>query len=205
MTWALVDGCFVVADVLSLAALQPEGVVAAEAARSRGQGRRPRGGPGRSAASWPRRPPRSAARPTAAREGAEATAERLSRWWAVRLAGGTYPLLRRLPEALARLSLGEIARPGPPALRQGRPAAEHLGARSGSSGTASAVLQAIPAERGLKYVAAQVVQAGVGVVALPQDGRASRLPTATTLSDSMVCGFHAFRDLGTVPTPNFGT
>jgi len=34
MTWALVDGCFVVADALSLAAVQPEGVVAAEAARS---------------------------------------------------------------------------------------------------------------------------------------------------------------------------
>ena len=25
MTWALIDGCFVVADVLSLAAIQPEG------------------------------------------------------------------------------------------------------------------------------------------------------------------------------------
>ncbi len=34
MTWALVDGCFVVADALSLAAIQPEGVAAAEAARA---------------------------------------------------------------------------------------------------------------------------------------------------------------------------
>ena len=34
MTWALVDGCFVVADVLSLAAIQPEGAVAAEAIRT---------------------------------------------------------------------------------------------------------------------------------------------------------------------------
>ena len=33
MTWALVNGCFVVADVLSLATVQPEGVAAAEAAR----------------------------------------------------------------------------------------------------------------------------------------------------------------------------
>ena len=32
--WALVDGCFVITDVLSLAALQPEGAVAAEAVRS---------------------------------------------------------------------------------------------------------------------------------------------------------------------------
>ncbi len=34
MTWAVVDGCFVIADVLSLAAIQPEGAVAAEAVRS---------------------------------------------------------------------------------------------------------------------------------------------------------------------------
>ena len=34
MAWALIDGCFVVADALSLAALQPEGAVASEAARS---------------------------------------------------------------------------------------------------------------------------------------------------------------------------
>ena len=34
MTWALVDGCFVVLDVLSLTAMQPEGAVAAEAVRS---------------------------------------------------------------------------------------------------------------------------------------------------------------------------
>src|SRR5262249_22243412 len=34
MTWALVDGCFVVADILCLVAIQPEGAVAAEAART---------------------------------------------------------------------------------------------------------------------------------------------------------------------------
>ena len=33
MTWALVDGCFVVTDVLSLAAIQPEGAIAAESIR----------------------------------------------------------------------------------------------------------------------------------------------------------------------------
>ena len=33
MTWALIDGCFVVMDALSLAALQPEGAAASEAAR----------------------------------------------------------------------------------------------------------------------------------------------------------------------------
>ncbi len=38
MTWALVDGCFVVADVLSLSALQPEGAAAAEALRSEVKG-----------------------------------------------------------------------------------------------------------------------------------------------------------------------
>ncbi len=34
MTWALVDGCFVIADVLSLAAIQPEGALATEAVRT---------------------------------------------------------------------------------------------------------------------------------------------------------------------------
>src|SRR5205823_9400497 len=34
LTWALIDGCFVVVDALSLAAVQPEGVAAAEAART---------------------------------------------------------------------------------------------------------------------------------------------------------------------------
>ena len=38
MTWALIDGCFVVADVLSLAAVQPEGAVASEAIRSEVKG-----------------------------------------------------------------------------------------------------------------------------------------------------------------------
>src|SRR6185312_14126322 len=38
MTWALVDGCFVVVDVLSLSALQPEGAAAAEAVRSEVKG-----------------------------------------------------------------------------------------------------------------------------------------------------------------------
>ena len=34
MTWALIDGCFVVADALSLAAVQPEGALAAESIRA---------------------------------------------------------------------------------------------------------------------------------------------------------------------------
>src|SRR5207248_4830920 len=38
MAWALIDGCFVVADVLCLAAVQPEGAVAAEAVRSEVKG-----------------------------------------------------------------------------------------------------------------------------------------------------------------------
>jgi hypothetical protein len=81
MTWAVVDGCFVIADVLSLSALQPEGAVAAEVARSevkaatreavQALGRElDRGGdrgrrPGRPAATWPRggaRPPRRGSR-----------------------------------------------------------------------------------------------------------------------------------------------
>jgi len=59
----------------------------------------------------------SAARTAAKRgvtEGIEAATERLSRWWVVRTAGGTYKVLQRLPQALPHLSvleLTDMARP----------------------------------------------------------------------------------------------
>ena len=126
LTWALVDGCFVVADALSLAAVQPEGVVAAEAARAEvkargargGEGRGPRAGRGRDRVGGPRPgPPGSGGRASRRRT------ERLSRWWTVRLAGGTYRVLRRLPEALPRLERRRARRPRPPALHPGRDSA----------------------------------------------------------------------------------
>ena len=118
MTWALVDGCFVVADVLSLSALQPEGAAAAEAIRSevkgavrqgvKSAGRELAEAGGESAGEAIVRQEAVKGIERAAAEGTSTVAERLARWWAVRSAGGVYQVLRRLPEALPRLSLAQI-------------------------------------------------------------------------------------------------
>ena len=176
LTWALLDGCFVIADALSLAAVQPEGVAAAEAARAEVK-----------AAS--RAAVRSLGRElaeegvevgarAAGRRGAEAAAERLARWWTVRLAGGTYQVLRRLPEAVGRLGVGELA-------DLARPLCTRAGLRLSAWGpirflaaTGPEVVRRIPPSRGIKYLAAQSVQAGVGVVAFHkmEEHLASRRP-----------------------------
>jgi hypothetical protein len=179
MTWAVIDGCFIVADALSLAAIQPEGVVAAEASRAeikvatRAAARtvgRELVEDGTEVAA------RALARHGAA-EGAEATAVRVSRWWTVRLAGGMYRVLRRFPEALPRLSVAEIA-------NLGRPLCARAGLRLSTWGPVrllkegKEVLLRIPPERGLKYLAAQAAQAGVGVVGFQkmEEHLASRRP-----------------------------
>jgi hypothetical protein len=161
MAWALIDGCFIVADVLSLAALQPEGAAALEAARSEAKTL------GREAVQNVGRELVQEATETGgrvlAREGSQATTQRLARWWTVRAAGGTYQVLRRLPEALAQMPLPEIA-------RLGRPLAEKAGLRLSTFAPIRflrdgvAIVKRIPPERGLKYAGAQAVQAGVGVV-----------------------------------------
>ena len=99
----------------------------------------------------------------AAVEGTSTATERLARWWTVRSAGGVYRVLRRFPEALPRLSLAQISGMAGP-----------LGSRAGIRLTAwrpvrflkngVEVVLRIPPERGLKYLTAQMVQAGVGVV-----------------------------------------
>ncbi|HMB04641.1 MAG TPA: hypothetical protein VKP69_12985 [Isosphaeraceae bacterium] len=149
MTWAVVDGCFVVADALSLAAIQPEGAVAAEASRAE--------------IKMATRGAAKAAGRALVEDGAEAAAARVARWWTVRLAGGTYRVLRRLPEALPRLPVAEIA-------HLGRPLCARAGLRLSTWGPVRLlkegreVLLRIPTERGLKYLAAQAAQAGVGDV-----------------------------------------
>ena len=179
LTWALIDGCFVVVDVLSLAAIQPEGAAAAEVARSEVKVAT------RAAARTIGRDlvedgTESAARGLAksgAAQGAESTAERLSRWWSIRRAGGTYQVLRRLPEALPRLSLAEVA-------NLGRPLSTRAGIRLSTWGPlrflkdGREILFRIPPERGLKYLAAQGAQAGIGVVAFHkmEEHLASRRP-----------------------------
>ncbi|MBX6312293.1 MAG: hypothetical protein IRY99_05145 [Isosphaeraceae bacterium] len=166
MTWALVDGCFVVVDVLSLAAVQPEGVAASEAVRAevkaatrqalRATGRELTEEAGEAVALGLAR--------RGAVEGAEAAERLAARWWVVRLSGGTYQVLRRLPEALGRLGLPDLA-------ELGRPLCAKAGLRL-TAWTPRRIFKAgtfvplpIPPERGLKYLAAQGLQASVGVVA----------------------------------------
>jgi hypothetical protein len=181
LTWAVIDGCFVVADALSLAAVQPEGVVAAEASRTEIKAAT------RLAAKTVGRDLVEEETATASRnlarrgvlEGAEAATERASRWWTVRLAGGTYRVLRRFPEALPRLSLAELA-------DLGRPLCNRAGIRLSTWGPirlfkdGKEVLLRIPPERGLKYLAAQGAQAGVGVIGFRkmEEHLASRRPQA---------------------------
>jgi hypothetical protein len=177
MTWAVIDGCFAIADVLSLATVQPEGVVAVEAVRSEAKSATRQAA--KSAGRELVESATEAAGRTLAQQGAEAATGRLSRWWAVRLAGGTYRVLQRLPEALGRMSVGDIA-------RIGRPLCEKAGLRLSTWGPLRflkdgvTVVRSIPPSRGLKYVGAQAVQATVGVVGFQkmEEHLASRRPKA---------------------------
>lgn len=163
--WALVDGSFVIVDALSLLAVQPEGVAATEAARSELK-------------AATREAVKVAGRELT-EQGAEATMGQLAKWWAVRSAGGSYQVLRRLPEALSRLTLPEAA-------QLARPLAAKAGLRLSVwkplqfVRDGEEVIMRIPAERGVKYVAAQGVQAGVGVIAYQkmEEHLASRRPAS---------------------------
>ncbi len=162
MTWALIDGCFVVADLLSLTALQPEGAAASEAARAEVK-------------ATTREALRSAGRelvedaaPTLVRQGAGAAGDvgrRMARWWAVRAAGGTYQMLRRVPEILERLSLTRLT-------AMARPLCAKAGLRLSTwsplrlAKQGAPVVLRIPPGRWAKYVGINAVQAGLGVVAM---------------------------------------
>lgn len=152
--WALLDACFVVTDVLSLAALQPGATVAVEAARTEMKA---------TIREASKAGLESAAK-AGARESADA-ARQVARWWAVRSAGGVYQVLKKTPEALARMTLGQVA-------DVARPLAARAGLRLANwapitllKDGAEVVLK-IPPERGLKYLGAQLAQAGVGVVGM---------------------------------------
>jgi hypothetical protein len=149
MTWATIDGCFVVADVLSLSALQPEGAAAAEAARSEVKAAAREGA--------------KAVGRELIEAGSETASRRLARWWTVRAAGGVFQVLHRLPEALPRMTMAQV-------VEMARPICTKAGMKL-STWNPIQLLRAgamvpfrIPPERGLKYVAAQIVQASVGVV-----------------------------------------
>ena len=167
MTWALVDGCFVVADALSLATIQPEGVVASEAARAeiKSATREAVKVLGREAVE---EGTASVARTAAKRgvtEGVEAATERLSRWWLVRTAGGTYKVLQKFPKALPQLSVLELT-------EMARPLCAKAGLRLSTWSPVRLLkngeefLLRIPPQKGLKYLGVQAAQAGVGVVGI---------------------------------------
>ncbi len=133
MAWALIDGCFVVADVLSLAAVQPEGVVAAEAARAevRSAVKRAVGSTGREAVEAATTDAAKAAGPPRGRRRDRRRGDRL------RPAG---PLVDRPsrrrdvpgppPPARGPAEADHLRdrRPRPGALLEGRPDPHHLGA-----------------------------------------------------------------------------
>ena len=198
MTWALVDGCFVITDVLSLVALQPEGVVAAEAVRSEVKAAVREGAKTLSrdlVAAAANRPARLWSRHEAgigSRQGAsQARFDRLKAAWhgggPSDPPAGSSRCSNACPEALPRLSLAQLTEmAGPLAAKAGLRLSSWRPVRLLKDG-AEVVLR-IPPQRGLKYVAAQAVQAGVGVVGYPQDGRVSQEPPtgfdARTLDDN---------------------
>ena len=180
MAWALIDGCFVVMDAVSLAAIQPEGVAASEAARAelRSAVKTATQAAGREAVEEATADLAKIAARRGVAEGVEATSGRLARWWAVRTAGGTYRVLRQFPEALPRLTVPEIA-------DLGRALCAKANLRLSTWGPLR-ILEAsrkfassIPPERGLKYVAAQFAQASVGVIGIRkmEEHLSSRRPT----------------------------
>jgi hypothetical protein len=183
LTWALIDGCFVVADVLSLATVQPEGAVAAESIRTEvkaavREGARSAGrelaetgaeSAGKAVARHQARGPIAA--------GTAGQARQLARWWAVRSAGGLYQVMRQIPDALPRLSLAQMTEmAGPLAARAGMRLSHWRPIRLLKDGTE--VVLSIPPQRGLKYLSAQAIQAGVGVVGFQkmEEHLASRRP-----------------------------
>ena len=187
MTWALVDGCFVVADVLSLAAVQPEGAIAAESVRTevkaavregaRSVGRELTASAAQSAGKSLGRHQAGTGLERAGAVGASSLSGRWSRWWTVRKAGGFYQVLRQMPEALPRLSVQEMTQmAGPLATKAGFRLSSWSPVRLLRDG--SEVVLRIPPERGLKYLSAQAIQASVGVVGFRkmEEHLASRRP-----------------------------
>jgi hypothetical protein len=187
MSWALLDGCFVITDVLSLAAIQPEGAIAAESVRTEVKAA-VREGAKTAGRELAESGASSAARSTTRHEagsgfehvaalGSASQSRRLARWWTVRSAGGLYRVMRQIPEALSRLSLEQMT-------AMARPLAAKAGMRLSTwkpirlLKNGSEVVLAIPPERGLKYLSAQAVQAGVGVVGFQkmEEHLASRRP-----------------------------
>ena len=175
MTWALIDGCFVVADVLSLAAIQPEAAVASEAIRSEVKGATLLGA--RSASRELTKVGGEASVEAVTREAAANVSQRMARWWTVRSAGGIYNVLRRFPDALKQLGLLQITQIVEPLCKKAGIRLTTWQPVRFLRGGVEVVFQ-IPPQRGLKYLSAQVLQASVGVVGFQkmEEHLASRRP-----------------------------
>ena len=112
-----------------------------------------------------------------ARRGADAASEHLARWWAVRAAGGTYQVLRRVPEALRTMTLAQVSSVARPFCRKaGLRLSAWAPVRLMKNGVPT--LLKVPADRWAKYVGVNAVQAGLGVVAMHkmEEYLASRRP-----------------------------
>jgi hypothetical protein len=173
MTWALVDGCFVVADVLSLAVVQPEGAIAVETVRTevkaaaregaRSAGRDLVETAAESTGKAVARHETGSGLERAGAAGHTSLSGKWTRWWTVRSSGGFYQVMRQIPEALPRLSLAQLTEmAGPLAAKAGMRLSAWKPIRLLKDGTE--MMLSIPPERGLKYLSAQAIQAGVGVV-----------------------------------------
>ena len=162
-SWALIDACFVIADAASLVAMQPEGVAASELARS--EVKAAAKGTVEVAGRRIAEDATEAAGRSALRGVADRAAEQATRWWVVRAAGGIYATLRNYPEAIGRLGLREVTDLSRPyCARAGLRLAEWGPLRFIREGQVQ--LHRIPADRGLKYLALEATQAGVGVIAI---------------------------------------
>ena len=162
-SWALIDACFVVADAASLVAMQPGGVAASELARS--EVKAAAKGTVEVAGRRIAEEATEAAGRSVARRTADRAVEHAARWWVVRAAGGVYATLRNYPKALGRIGVREatdLARPY--CARAGLRLTEWAPLRFVRKG--QMLVRRIPADRGLKYLALEATQAGVGVAAI---------------------------------------
>ena len=159
--WALMDGAFVVADVLSLAAVQPEAVAASEATR----------GQVKTLSKTAARESAEALTESALRAGtaagdqvASATARHAGRWWAVKSAGGLGRVLKQMPAALNRMTLSQLEEMVRPLARKaGVSLSRFEPLRFLKDGRE--LLMRVPPQRGLKYLAIEGGQASVGLAA----------------------------------------
>lgn len=162
VTWALVDGCFVIADALSLITLQPEGAAAAELARAELKAAAREGA--RAAGRELVEEAAQAVGKAGTREATAEAAEQAVKWSAVRRAGGPFAILKRLPEALPNLDLPKLT-------ELAGPLTQRAGLRLGSwskplrflTRDGEKVLTLKPGA-GLRFVRDQAIATTVGVV-----------------------------------------